>query len=83
MAKTLVEFENELLDVMTLFRITRKQLWNEQTEQIEFCIIFNEDLPEKFLVRDLVFRFASSELRDKKMKELKNKIGELEHINIL
>lgn len=83
MAKTLVEFENELLDVMTLFRITRKQLWNEQTEQIEFCIIFNEDLPEKFLVRDLVFRFASSELRDKKMRELKNKIGELEHINIL
>jgi hypothetical protein len=83
MAKTLLEFEGELFDVMAVFRVTRKQIWNEQSEQIDFCIVLNEDLPEKFVLKDWVFPFRTQELRDKKFAELKNKMAQLEHINIL
>jgi len=83
MAKTLLEFEGELFDVMAVFRVTRKQIWNEQSEQIDFCIVLNEDLPEKFVLKDWVFSFRTQELRDKKFAELKNKMAQLEHINIL
>jgi hypothetical protein len=83
MAKTLLEFEGELFDVMAVFRVTRKQIWNERDEQLYFCIVFNEDMPDKFVLRDWVFPFKTQELRDKKFLELKNKIAQLEHINIL
>ena len=83
MAKTLVEFEGHPIDVMTIFNVYKTEEWNETEERIEFCIILNKDLPEKYLIRDWYFKFASSELRDKKMKRLINKVSQLEHINIL
>ena len=83
MAKTLVEFENEMLDVMGIFRISKREIWNEDKEDFDYCIIFNPGFPDKFLLKDLLFKFDTFEIRERKMVELKNKVGELEHIMIL
>ena len=83
MAKTLVQFEGHLIDVMTIFSVIKSTEWNEKTKEVEFCITLNKGLPEKYLITDWVFKFASSELRDKKMKAFTNKVNQLEHINIL
>ena len=83
MAKTLVEFDGELLDVMTIFRVSRRELWNEKREEFDYCLILNPGFPESYLVKDVLFTYESFDLREKKLAELKNKIGELEHIHIL
>lgn len=83
MAKTLLEFEGEMLDVMSVIRISRRELWNEGREDFDYCIVFNPDFPDSYLLRDIYFKFEDSELRDKKVQELKRKIGELEHVTIL
>lgn len=83
MAKTLVQFEGNLIDVMTIFTIRKEVEWNEYTEEIEFLITINRDLPEKYLIKDWSFTFATADLRDKKMSQLINKVSSLEHINIL
>lgn len=84
MAKTLLEFEGELLDVMGIFRISKKMVWNEEREDFDHCIVFNPNITnEKILIRDLYFKYEYAELRDKKVEELKMKVGELEHIMIL
>jgi len=83
MAKTLLEFDGELLDVMTIFRISRKEIWDANKNGFVFCLVFNPDLPEKYIIRDLYFKYESAEFREKKITELKNKIGNLEHILIL
>jgi hypothetical protein len=83
MAKTLLEFEDELIDVMSIYRVSRREYWNEEKEGFDYCIIFNPDFPDKYLVKDLIMKFESSEFRDKKIQELKRKIGELEHVLIL
>ena len=42
MAKTLVQFEGHLIDVMTIFSVTKSSEWNEMTEEVEFCITLNK-----------------------------------------
>ena len=83
MAKTLLEFENEMLDVMSIFRISRREIWNETREEFDYCIVFNPDFPDKYLIKDLYIKYEVAELRDKKIAELKRKIGNLEHVLIL
>lgn len=83
MAKTLLEFENETLDIFSIFRIKRSSNWNAEKEDIEFSIIFNPDFPESFTLKNIVFKYDNEEHRDKKFEELKMKIGELEHVTLL
>lgn len=83
MAKTLLEFEGHLLDVMSIYRISLREVWNEGREDFDYCIVINPDFPEKYLIKDLYIKYESIEHRSKMYKELKNKAGELEHVVIL
>lgn len=83
MAKTLLEFEGELLDVMSISRISEKEIWDEDSNELKYCLVFNPDVPENFTLRDLYFKFNTAEFREEKKQELLMKIGELEHVTVL
>lgn len=83
MAKTLVEFENEIIDVMSIFRISKVEKFNVKKEAFDFKIVINQDFDEKFTIRDLQFNFNTEKQRDEALDYLKIKVGELEHINFL
>lgn len=83
MAKTLLEFEGHLLDVMSIYRVSLREKWNEEREDFDYSIVFNPDFPEKYLIKDLYVTFENSELRNKRFQDLKNRIGNLEHVLIM
>jgi len=83
MAKTLLEFEGEIIDVLAIYRISKVEEYDVSKDDFDYKIIFNRDFDEKFLIRNLTFKFNTLKQRDRALETLLSKIGDLEHINIL
>ncbi len=83
MAKTLLEFDGLIVDIMRVAKIEKRTEWSEAHEAYVYKIMFNRDLPDVSLIRDIDYEYLNMEYRDKKFEELKRKIGNIEHIVIL
>lgn len=83
MAKTLLEFENILIDVMEIKRVDKLTEWDDIKEDMVHKIVFNREVPDYYILQNKEFTYDTSEVRDKQFQLLKRKIGEMEHIIIL
>ena len=83
MAKTLIEFQNKLIDIYLIKVIERAEEWNSKTEEMEFVIHFNKSIPESPMNTIFSFAFKTEELRDEKYEELKEKLEDVEYLVIL
>ena len=84
MAKTLLEFENEIVDIYHIIRINKRNIFNDKSGEMEYCVLINDSIPENSSsINNLKFPFSTEELRDSKYKKLKTKVSELENVNII
>jgi len=69
-----IEFENEIIEVSLIKTIGINQDYNFLIKKMEYKIIINKDLEEKYMLTNGVFKFLDFDLRNKKLKELKDKL---------
>ena len=76
-----IEFEGSIVELNLIKSIHVDDTYNYATNLLEYRIIINKNLPESFLLVDLVFSYPSDELRDKQVKKLKRNLDKF--INII
>lgn len=76
-----IEFENSMIEVAPIKSLDRDDNYNYATNEMDYRIIINKNLPENFIFSDLIFSFPSNDLREVKLKELKKHLSKF--INIV
>lgn len=66
-----VDFEGSIVEVSFIKSIHVDDSYNYSTNEMEYRIIINKDLPEKFLLTDLIFSYSTLEVRENKLNNLK------------
>jgi len=66
-----IDFEESVIEVWMIKNIHRDNNYNYATHEMEYRIIVNKDLPERFGLVDLTFSYSSIELRESQLKKLK------------
>lgn len=71
MAKKMIRFENELIGVYDIKRITKSEKWNFFNDSMDFLIEINKPFNESGIsLPHLVFKYNDEKLRDDKMETL-------------
>ncbi len=69
-----IEFDDELVELALIKAVTRFNHYNFSKSLMEYRIILNKDFPESTM-NNIYFSYATDELRDKKLKQLKKILG--------
>lgn len=83
MAKTLIEFQNKLIDLYLLRTIEKDEHWCPKEEDTIFTIEINKSVPESVVSTKFTFKFNNEEHRDKEWEILTMKLEDVEFLEIL
>lgn len=85
MAKKLLEFEEEFIDIYVIKTISKKQYYCDKAKKMKFAIDINGKMPEssKNPLPVYLFPYATENLRDEKLELLRMQLEEVEEITFL
>lgn len=70
-----IDFDGSIIEVWLIKSVHVDDYYNYMTNLLEYRIIINKNLPESFLLVDLVFSYPSIELRESQLKKLKKHLN--------
>lgn len=70
-----VDFDGEIVEQRLIKTVGKDSYYNFENKKMEYFIIINKDLEEKYMLTNGTFKYSSEELRDKKLNELKIKLS--------
>lgn len=83
MAKTLIDFQNKLIDIYLIKTIEKSQEWDYKKNKIVYSISINKQLPESQISTKFDFHFEDEKFRDEQYQELRDKLEDIEYLIIL
>lgn len=82
--KQILEFGDKLLPIFAIEKVEKEERWNDIREAQDFLIVINREIPlGGSSIIDMEFIYQDAEFRDKKFKELRDKLAAFKWINII
>lgn len=83
MAKTLLEFEDKIIDVFKIGDIEKVNEWDNDLESMRYRIYMNRGLSELQYLKTYMFDYDDCQYRDDRFEQLKIQLEDIEHVTLL
>jgi hypothetical protein len=72
--KKMVEMAGEIFDIKYLINAKRNEKYDENMQKMKYGILFNNEVPEMFSLKDYQIWFPTYEIREKEWTAMKTKL---------